>query len=338
MDKMLTVVVTGATGLVGSYLCRTLVAAGTLAVVGVKRDTSSLDLLGDVADSMSWLMGDLHDPYFIDEIAGVADILVHTAALISFDPRDRQQMIAANVSITRDIVNAALRHDVQQMVFISSVAAIGRLSSGAIISETTDWVDSRHNTSYATSKYLSELEVWRGYAEGLPVSVLNPSIILGGGYWHQGSTALIGKVAGGLPFYGAGATAVVDVRDLVQAIVTVIDQQLTGQRYIIAGHNVSYQSLFGQIAEHLGVPAPSRVLSPLMGRIAWRLEALRSRLTGKRPLITKETIRNSHFVSIYDVSKSIDELGIDYRPLHDTLRDISAVYDTDATHGLLEID
>jgi nucleoside-diphosphate-sugar epimerase len=328
------VAITGATGLLGSVIVRRLVAIGCQDIVALKRPTSRMDLVADVVDQVTWIVGDLLDRDDIDHLVEGCDVVIHAAAMVSFSPRDRQRLLEVNATTTRDVVNACIDLDVKKLVFISSVAAIGRMQSGKVIDESSEWVKSTHNTAYAISKYQSELEVWRGQAESLSTVVLNPSIILGAGYWDSGSAAIVARVAKGMPYYGAGATAVVDVRDVVDAVVLAIDKDVSGQRMIIAGHNVTYQKLFTAIAAALKVTPPRKPLPRWLGAIVARVEVVRSRLFGTAPLITPETVRTSRFTSIYDNSKSIELLGLTYRPLEQTTADIATVYDQTSDYGL----
>lgn len=332
-----TIAITGATGLVGSVLVRQLYEYGCTAIRATKRSTSRLDLLGAAADKVNWVEGDLRDPYAVRELVDGADIVVHAAAMVSFAPKDRYKILEVNVDTTKAVVDASLAAGVGQLVFISSVAAIGRLESGRTITEESQWTKSKYNSQYAVSKHLSELEVWRAHIEGLPVTILNPSIILGAGYWQEGSAAVVGRVASGMPFYGVGATALVDVRDVVQAIVKSIDQQVTGERIIIAGHNVTYKDLFTQIADALSVNGPTRPLPTWLGRLVAVGESLRSRLMGIQPLVTPETVRTSRFTAMYDNAKSRELLNMNYTALGTTIADVADQYAAGEDYGVMPL-
>lgn len=329
------IAVTGGTGFLGSVILRRLVEIGCTKIVAIKRPSSRMDLVASVEHKVTWIEGDLLDRDDIDRLVDGSDVVIHAAAMVSFSPRDRQALLDVNISTTRDVVNACIDSGVSKLVFISSVAAIGRMQSGKTIDEASEWVKSSHNTAYAISKYHSELEVWRGQAEGLDTVILNPSIILGAGYWDSGSAAIVARVAKGMPYYGTGATAVVDVRDVADAVILAIDRDISGERMIIAGHNISYKDLFTALAKALGVSPPRKPLPRWLGSIVARVEVLRSRLFGGAPLITPETVRTSRFTSIYDNGKSIRLLGLEYRPLHQTIADIASVYDSSSDYAVM---
>jgi dihydroflavonol-4-reductase len=337
MDKAQRIVITGATGLVGSYLARTLVHLGCKNIVAIKRPSSNTRLLGELADSLYWEEGDILDEEFLRSVVKTEDIVLHCAALVSFAKKDVNLLHRINIEATASLVNICLDKKVRQFIHISSVAALGRVKSGTAISEDSEWTDSKENSVYAISKHRAELEVWRGHAEGLKVAIVNPSIILGGAYWHSGSTSIIGSVARGMPYYPVGGTGIVDVRDVVKLILLLIEKEVDGERYICNGHNVSYRQLFQQLAEALHSKVPKRPLPSILGSIAWRAAWLKSLFTGESPMLTKETVRTSKFVSIYKNDKS-KQLGVVYRPFHETVSDIASVYKEGQTFALLKVD
>jgi nucleoside-diphosphate-sugar epimerase len=111
------------------------------------------------------------------------------------------------------------------------------------------WTPETSNSKYGESKYLGEMEVWRAQAEGLPTVIVNPSIILGAGDWNDGSTAIFKNVYDEFPWYATGTTGYVDVRDLVRAMLLLMDSNITAERFIISGHNTSYQDVFNSIED-----------------------------------------------------------------------------------------
>lgn len=183
------ILVTGGTGFLGSYLLRALVTAGKPVRALYRRHIP--DQLLDVKDRVEWVQGDVLDVGSLEEaMQGVAQVY-HCAAIVSFHPDRRAQMLKINVEGTANVVNIALDAGVKKLVHVSSVAALGRAKEQAAINERSQWEESSNNSYYAISKHLSEMEIWRGIAEGLPAVIVNPSIILGSGYWHDGSGMLL---------------------------------------------------------------------------------------------------------------------------------------------------
>lgn len=320
------VLVTGATGLVGSRILFDLLRKGrrvrALHRTGSDRSLPERFAADDAGlfRHVEWMEGDVTEVLSVyDALDGIREVY-HAAGLVSFLPADRDRLMTINAEGTANVVNMALERGVRRLCHISSVAALGRSESGTSIDEKTVWKNSKYNSVYAISKFNAEREVWRGMEEGLQVLILNPSIILGPGNWNTGSSLLFRAVKDGLRFYPTGATGFVDVRDVSRIAVSLMEQGLFGERFVVNGENLSYEELFGIIAEAFGKSRPSvRVSGSLVG-IAWRLERIRSLITGKMPLITRETATTSSSVWRYDASRSVSATGTPYIPIRESIR------------------
>lgn len=326
------VFITGATGFIGSHITRRYLAEG-YAVSALKRAESGYGLLTDVAEKITWHEGDVLDiPALEAAIAPGIDV-VHAAAIVSFVPKDRDQMERTNVDGTANVVNVCLQAGVRKLGLISSVAAIGRpLPKGGktdgpiVVTEKQKWEESPNNSTYAKTKYRAELEVWRGIAEGLNAVLVNPSIVLGAGDWSRSSLQLIKYVYDERPFYPAGLVNYVDVLDVTDALVGLMQSEVTAQRFILNGGTIPYKSLLEQIAGVLNKRPPTRRVSPTLTRLLWPLEAVRARLVGKAPLITRETARSSSSRYAYDGQRIRQVLGFQYRPLSETLQRVANAF------------
>ena len=216
------VLITGATGFLGSYLLRSLIKSGHQNIRALRRPNSDHALVADIQGAVEWVEGDLLDPAALeDAMQGIRQVY-HCAAIVSFDPRMVRTMLRANVEGTANVVNAALWEGVDKLVHVSSIAAIGRSPEEKKVSENTKWQRSPLHSNYAISKYLSEQEAWRGMAEGLNVSVVNPSVILGSGRWEDGPLQLFRLGWKAFPFYATGVSGFVDVRDVAQAMILLL--------------------------------------------------------------------------------------------------------------------
>ena len=328
--------VSGATGLVGSHLVMELLKQGKQ-VRALHRASSDKSLLNRVfayynlslADfdaNLEWMEADLLDPYGVDAAVEGTDIFFHCAALVSFDPKDRKALIEDNRKMTAFLVNVALEKGIRRFVHVSSVAALGRKPGQTQFSEDSHWVESDHNSNYAKGKYAAELEVWRAIEEGLSAAMVNPCIILGPGTWEDGSAAIFRNVAEGFKFYSKGIHAFVDVRDVVKVMLLLAEQQEIQDRFLIAAENWSYEQVFNTIADKMNKPRPSIEIKPWMSALAWRWEAFKSALTGKRPMVTRETARTAIQEYHYQNAKSIEVLGMEYRDLKESIEFIADLY------------
>jgi len=280
-----------------------------------------MDLVEAIKDKIHWIECDILDVVGLSEAMKDVQQIYHVAAMVSFEPKYRKKMHQVNIQGTANIVNLALEYGVKKLVHVSSIAAIGRRKKLKKITEKTKWERSDYNSEYGISKYLAEQEVWRGVAEGLNAAVINPGIILGAGFWKEGSASFFIKMWKGNKFYGKGTSAFVDVRDVSQLMITMMESEIQGERFIAISENWSYQKIFDTIANSLNKNRPSIGLTPILGGLAWRVEWLRSKLTGSKAIVTKETVNNSFQKWIYDNQKSIDTFNYKYIPIEQTIKE-----------------
>lgn len=313
------ILVTGGTGFLGSYLLRYLVREGYTQVRALRRATSKLDLVAEVADQIEWVEGDVLDIFSLEDAMQDVEQVYHCAAVVSFDPRDYDEMRKVNVDGTANVVNAALAATVEKLVHVSSTAAIGRMKNQPIVTESTKWERSNYNSEYAISKYLAENEMWRGMVEGLNVAVVNPSVILGSGRWDEGPLKFFKMGWHNFPFYTKGTAGFVDVRDVARFMVQLMESEVAGERYILSGESLTYQTIMNEIAANLNKKMPSIQINPFLQQIAWRVEWLRSRLLGGRPLVTRETASHSLRSFFYQNDKSRTDFAFEYTPIRQTI-------------------
>ncbi len=316
------VLITGANGLVGSDVTRNFIEGGheVFCLCRVSADRSNLPSSGG---KMTIVEGDILDIASLEKAIKGMDLVVHTAAVVSFAPKDREMMYKVNVEGTANVVNACLDLGVPKLCFVSSIAALGRPAqpaADAVISENQKWEDSPLNSHYAISKYQAECEAWRGEAEGLRVVIVNPTIILGEGDWNKSSTQLFRYVYDGKPFYTEGFVNYVDVKDLSDIILRLSESDISGERFVVSGGTMSYRDFFFNIADGFGRKRPSVRVRPWMLEALWRLEALRSWFTGKAPLVTRETAKTAKTKFRYDSGKVKTALGMEFRNADETIK------------------
>jgi nucleoside-diphosphate-sugar epimerase len=317
------ILLTGATGLVGSFVARRLLNEGKSLRV-LMRPGANRHLLRGVEDQLDWAEGDVLDVLSLEKaLAGVTHV-VHAAAVVSFVPRDRPDMYRINVEGTANVANACLAAGVGKLLHVSSVAALGRPtrpnpSGPTVITEAAKWEDSPLNSHYAKSKYLAELEVWRGASEGLPVVVVNPSVILGEGDWQRSSTQLFRYAHEEHRFYPAGTLNYVDVLDVAEAIAQLLFSEIQNERFILSAGAVPYREFLEKVARCFGKKPPTQRVPRPATALLWRLEAVRSWLTGSAPLLTRETAQSASRQFFFPNDKIRQALGLEFRPLDETI-------------------
>jgi dihydroflavonol-4-reductase len=314
------VLVTGGTGFLGAYIIKELVEKG-YAVKAIRRSTKLPFFIDkNIFDKVQWVDGDVLDVMALEEAMEGVDAVIHSAAIISFYKKDRAKMMNVNIDGTANVVNIALDKKVKRFVYVSSVAALGRTINGENVNENKKWEDSKINTNYGISKYKAELEVWRGFAEGLTGVIINPSTILGYGDWNTSSSRIFKNVYEEFPWYTTGINGFVDVEDVAKAAVQLLASDITEERFIINGDNISFQQLFNTIADGFGKRHPNKKASAFMGELAWRLEKIKAIFTGKPPLLTKETSRMAQSETCFNNRKIRNALsGFSFTPLPETI-------------------
>ncbi|MFN5324455.1 MAG: SDR family NAD(P)-dependent oxidoreductase [Bacteroidota bacterium] len=303
------ILVTGATGLLGSKLLFDLLADGHKVRAMVRTQLPRMEVLGhyfkasELNDSsIEWVQGDITDMHTVmDAVKGV-DYVFHCAGMVSFLPNQYAQLIDINATGTANIVNACLLEGVSGLCHVSSVAALGR-GKDVVYDERSEWISSPFNSNYAMSKFAAEREVWRGVAEGLSAVMVNPGIIIGPGNWRNDSSALFSKVHSGLRFYTNGVNGFVSVDDVSEIMRLLLRDRIFGDRFVLVGDNMPYREVMDLIALEMGVEKARIHAGRALSGLAWRMESLVSRLSVRHPLITRETARSATSVSRYSSEK-----------------------------------
>jgi len=321
------VFVTGGSGLVGSHLLLDLLRSGQ-EVRALCRPASNLDRVRDLFhwygpkagalyEKIDWVTGDLTDIPSLDVAMDGATSVYHCGALISFDPSDRGRLLKVNQEGTRNIVNLCLHKDIPRLYYTSSVATIGGTSG--TVSESDLW-DPAHTNVYATSKYLAEMEVWRGGQEGLQTVIVNPGVILGPGFWSEGSGRLFSRVGSGLKLAPPGGTGFVGVWDVVKAMKDLGDRECLNERFVLVSDNLEYAVLFQKIALLLGVVPPKSILHGWQLELLWRLDWVRTHFSGGKRRLSRALARSLQMPVRYSSEKIMERIGFQFQPLEEVLQ------------------
>jgi dihydroflavonol-4-reductase len=312
------IAVTGANGLLGSYIVRKLVQ-DKLDFIALKRSGSDLSLLSDIAPKIKWVDADVTNAVALEDAFKGVTHVIHAAAIVSFNPSLRKKLHDVNVLGTRNVVNACLSERVQKLVHISSVAALGRLPGETEVDENHKWVDNPLNTKYAETKYLAELEVYRGQEEGLNTVILNPSVILAAADWTKSSAKLFKYVWDEKKFYVEKEINVVDVRDVAAAAVQFLRVDAPGQRFILNASTIKLETFFSSVAKRFKKKPPQIRVNRTVLKWISRFESIRAWLTQSEPLITRETARMAGTAFTYSNKKIRNQLNFQFQSIDETL-------------------
>lgn len=312
------ILITGITGYFGSQLAKEFCQLGQ--IHGLKRKNSRLDLLTGTSFPVKWHEGDITDlDSLLDAMKGI-DLVIHAAGMVSFSPKEEDILYKINSEGTANLVNAMLATGVKRLVYISSIAAIGRTTEIKEYDETFKWVDSPLNSGYALSKYWGELEVWRAEQEGLETLVINPSVLLGKSSYEKSSGSIYQYVLKGNLFFPNGTINYIDVRDAATITRLLVEKNAWGERFILNKEGKSYQEFFALVAKIFETKAPSIRISNTLLTLALPIIGILRRLGLSKSPINRQLAINAQQKINYSNAKVQALLNYDYYPLEDTLK------------------
>ncbi len=323
------ILVTGATGLVGSHLVLHLIAQGQ-SVKALFRSPEGKQRVKEVFehyqkielfDKIIWCEADILDVSSLELAFQDVDFVYHCAAFISFDPKEEQELRKTNIEGTANIVNFCIDFKVKKLCHVSSIAALGDLAANeSIVTEATEWNPEKEHSDYAISKYGAEMEVWRAQQEGLEVVIVNPGVILGPLFWTEGSGEIYQNVKKGLSFYTKGSTGFVAVADVVAIMVQLMQSPIVGERFVLISENKTYQDLVYSMAEVLKAKKPKYYANKLVTSITWRIDWFLGTVFGKKRRLTKDLADSLHTSDFYSNEKITTQLQYHFQKVDDFLR------------------
>ncbi|SNR14055.1 NAD-dependent epimerase/dehydratase family protein [Tenacibaculum jejuense] len=331
------ILVTGGTGLVGSHLLYfltkenddiTAIYRSKEKITATKKVFSYYtENYNELFDKIHWIQADIIDIPSLEKVFSKSYTYVyHCAALVSFDPKDYQKMRKVNIEGTANLVNFSIENTVKKFCFVSSIAAVGDAINNEIVNEENEWVDTKDKHGYAISKYGAEMEVWRGSQENMDVVIVNPGVILGSGFFHEGSGKMFSQIQKGLKFYTEGITGFVGVKDVVKSLIMLANSNTINERFILISENKSFKEIFQSIAKNLNVKEPKIKISKLVTSVAWRIDWFLTLITGKQPFLTKNSARSAHNKEYYSSQKIIDTLDFGFEPIEKVIEDVCNDY------------
>ena len=329
------ILVTGGTGLVGSHLLYHLTIKNDK-IRAIYRTKSTLKKVEKVFsyytndtslfDKIEWFKADIIDKPQISPAFKNIKQVYHCAAFISFNPRDYRKMRKVNIHGTAAIVNLCIDAKIDKLCFISSIAAVGESIKGNIITEEDEWNKELDNSGYSITKFGAEMEVWRASQEGIDVVIVNPGVILGGGFWQSGSGKLFSQVFNGFKYFTEGITGFVSVQDVVKPMILLMNSDVKNERFILVSENKSFKEIFFLIADSFGKKRPTLKIKPWQTVIFWRLSSFLSFFTKKEPLLSKYSAKSAHAVSKYSSEKIVKTLHYEFEGIKISIDRICNVY------------
>lgn len=308
----MSVLVTGATGFLGSRLAAELVSRG-FGVRVLHRPGSDLAALAGL--DLECAVGDILDAGAVAAAVRGCTRVFHVAALSAYWRAQPEQVLRVNVEGTRTVMAACLQEGVARVVYTSSVAAIGRRPNGQPADEDTPFDARDTGFAYGYSKHLAEKAVRDAVAQGLAAVIVNPTVVIGPGDHNMISGSIIVELARrSLPAVPPGGVCVADVDAVVAGHIAAADCGRVGERYILGGENLTYRELAATVAEISGRIAPRRAIPPrLLEPMAGAVDALR-RVSGRPSVVSGDQIRLSEHNLFFSSDKAVRELAYPLLP------------------------
>ena len=321
----MTVLVTGASGFVGSAVARCLIDAGFDVRALMRPDSDRRNIEGLAVEVAA---GDLTDTASLERAVAGCRALFHVAADYRLWVRDPAPMFRANVDGTRHLMRAALAAGVERIVYTSSVATLGLRRDGQPADEDTPSAVTDMIGAYKRSKFLAEAEVRRMIEDDdLPAVIVHPSAPVGPRDVKPTPTGrmVLEAAMGRMPAYVDTGLNVVHVDDVARGHLLAFEKGALGERYVLGGEDMSLKRILDEIAAITGRPAP-RVRLPhnLILPVALVAEAWTRLSGGGEPFVTVDGVRMAKKRMYFSSAKARRTLGYDPRPAAEALADAIA--------------
>jgi dihydroflavonol-4-reductase len=324
------VFITGATGFVGGHVARQYAAEGASLRL-LTRQTSRLDSLTGIDAEM--VKGDLREPENLRSALTGCDALIHVAADYRLWVRDPEQMYAANVDGTRELLKLAREVGIQRVVYTSSVATMGFKADGTIVNEETPVALADMIGHYKRSKFLGEQEAIQAAKARQHVMILNPTTPIGPGDAKPTPTGriIVDFLNRKFPAYVDTGLNLVDVTEVARMHMVALERGTPGERYILGGENLTLKQILDRMSAITGLPSPKRrVPHAVAMTFALFDETITGKLRGKEPRATVEAVRMGKKMMFASSAKAERELGFQVLPVYPALR---AAIDWFVAHG-----
>ncbi len=309
MTKDLKILITGASGFLGNHLVQLLLDKGYQNIIGLYHDHQKSDL------PIQWVASDMNHLSEIEDLFVDTDVLIHLAAKLSYQQKDKNKIHQVNVIGTRELVNIAIAQQIKKIIYVSSASTLIKNNKPKLVSESISGKPYFYS-HYAKSKYLGELEIQRAAAEGMDILILNPPLMLGAGDWTRGSLQVLFRIYKGLWFYPIGNLAIVDVKNVAFAIVNNLQTPSQPKPNLIFDFQLSYKKFIGIVCKNHNFKRPRFGLSPILNPFIAALDKLRSLLLKSPNIITLETAKITSQSFEYETSRnnlypSQTQIGLD---------------------------
>lgn len=316
------ILVTGATGFIGSHLMCHLAKKEDI-LVAMFRHESNKNFVWKLFESqfsdakerfekIIWKKADFRDFTSLDSAFEGITHVYHCAGYISLAQRDTKKLLEINEKGSAYLIDLCLIHSIEKLVYVSSIAALGNDPTSPIIDENTPWDKNTDKTPYAYSKFGGEMEVWRGMQEGLKSVIINPGVILGDG-------SPIGKILSrykkGLRWFTPGTNGYVGINDVIEVMDQLMNSEINAERFILVAENWTGKAITQQLLKTGNYN--KRVVSIPKGFVycLWILENLTQLLGIRKRFLTRAMIKSLYEKKSVDGDKIKSFIDFKYTPI-----------------------
>ncbi len=316
------ILVTGATGFIGSHLMCHLAQKDIFPVAMFRHDSNKKRVwkqfesqFADAQkrfDKITWRKADFRDLPSLEAAFEGISLVYHCAGYISLAQRDAKKLLEINEIGTAYLVNLCLSHSVKKLVYVSSIAALGNDPSISVIDENTPWDNNIDKNPYAYSKYGGEMEVWRAMQEGLNAVIVNPGIVLGK---DSPIETLLLRHKKGLRWCTTGNNAFVNIQDIIILMDKLMDSKIEGERFILVAENWSGKVMVETLLKSGDIRPRVFFIPKDFLYFLWGLEHLIQLLGIRKRFLTRALISGQYEQKTIDGSKIKSFVDFEYSPI-----------------------
>jgi dihydroflavonol-4-reductase len=323
------ILVTGASGLLGSHLLVELVPFYEK-IRATYRNEKKINQVREVFqyyfkdksdllfNKIEWVQSDLLFLDHLERLFQGIDYVYHCSGKVSFFKSDFNECFKQNRDVTANIVNYCLNYNVKKLCYVSSTAAVGSNPKG-MTDESNKWENGNTISGYSVSKFSAEKEVWRGIEEGLNAVIINPCVILGPGNWDESSLTIFRTASKGISFFPSGQNAIVDARDVAKSMRLLMESNINSDRFLCTGVNLSFKTLFSELAILFGKKSPTISAPRWLAILTAYFSETLSKITGRKRGLSVETAYSAYKQIQYDNKKLKKAIEIEFHTLQETL-------------------
>ncbi|MCQ2973758.1 MAG: NAD-dependent epimerase/dehydratase family protein [Bacteroidales bacterium] len=280
----------------------------------------------NIYTEIEWVEADPFDKDSLIEALEDAEVVYNCTWPVIFQGKKHSDVVSVNVEATSILIDAAIDAGVEYFCHVSNVAALGDEPECKEISENSERNPKAKYSYFSQAAFLSEMEVWRGFEEGLKGAIISPSVILGPGDWCSDYSSIIKKIDKGINFYTQGVTGFVGVNDVVECMLSLTKQKIYSQKYIVSSQNLCFSKILFDFADCLKVKRPKYNANKFILTLAKYILKINTIFTKKNPKLTDDLINTLTNFKLYSNEKSINTLTAGYQPIDQVIEEICDIY------------